>query len=67
MKLITPAIIDIIKGAQGGTWTAGNFYGAAGLAPYHDFDSKIPQEVKDKVTQIDAGLKDGSITTGYGG
>jgi basic membrane protein A len=67
MKLITPGIVDIIKGGQAGTWTAGNFFGAAGLAPYHDFDSKIPQEVKDKITQIDAGLKDGSITTGYGG
>jgi basic membrane protein A len=67
MKLITPGIVDIIKGGQAGTWTAGNFFGAAGLAPYHDFDSKIPQEVKDKISQIDAGLKDGSITTGYGG
>ena len=24
------------------------------------------QEVKDKLAEIDAGLKDGSITTGYG-
>jgi basic membrane protein A len=67
MKLIIPGEVDILTGAEAGTWTAGNFYGAAGLAPYHDFDSKIPQEVKDKITEIDAGLKDGSITTGYGG
>jgi basic membrane protein A len=67
MKLITPSLVDLLTGAQAGTWTAGNYYGAAGLAPYHDFDSKIPQEVKDKITEIDAGLKDGSITTGYGG
>jgi basic membrane protein A len=67
MKLITPGVVSILKDAQAGKWTAGNFYGGAGLAPYHDFDSKIPQEVKDKITQIDAGLKDGSISTGYTG
>lgn len=67
MKLITPGLFDLIKAAKDGTFNAGNAYGAAGLAPYHDFDSVIPQAVKDKITQIANGLKDGSITTGYGG
>ena len=67
MKLITPGLVDVLTAAEDGTWNAGNYYGAAGLAPYHDFDSKIPQDVKDKITEIDTGLKDGSITTGYGG
>ena len=67
MKLITPGLFDLIKGAKAGTFPAGNFYGAAGLAPYHDFDSTIPKAVKDKITEIGAGLLDGSITTGYGG
>jgi basic membrane protein A len=35
------------------------------LAPFHDFDSQIPQEVKDTLAEIDAGLADGSISTGY--
>lgn len=35
-----------------------------GLAPYHDWDSKIPADVKAKVTQAESGLKNGSITTG---
>ncbi len=67
MKLITPGLFDLIKGANAGTFPAGNFYGAAGLAPYHDFDSTIPQAVKDKITEIGKGLLDGSIPTGYGG
>ncbi len=67
MKLITPSVVSLIKDAQNGTWTAGNFYGAAGLASYHDFDSKIPADVKSKIDTIAAGLKDGSITTGYTG
>jgi basic membrane protein A and related proteins len=67
MKLIKPGLVDILKSAQAGTWNAGNYYGAAGLAPYHDFDSKIPAEVKTKIDEIATGLKDGSITTGYTG
>jgi basic membrane protein A len=66
MKLITPGVFDLIKLAQEGSFPAGNFVGAVGLAPFHDFDSQIPQEVKDKLDEIDAGLRDGSITTGYG-
>ena len=65
MKLITPGVFDLIKAAKGGTFPAGNFVGPVGLAPFHDFESKVPQEVKDKLAEIDAGLKDGSISTGY--
>ena len=65
MKLITSSLVTLLKDAQAGTWTAGNYFGAAGLAPFHDFDAKIPAEVKTKINEIDAGLKDGSITTGY--
>ena len=66
MKLITPSVAELIGmyGADG-TMTSGNFFGGAGLAPFHDFEDKIPQEVKDKLAEIDAGLKDGSLTTGY--
>lgn len=36
-----------------------------GLAPYHDWEDKIPQECKDKVAQAQADLVAGKITTGY--
>ncbi len=36
--------------------------GGVGLAPYHDFDSVIPQELKDKIEELKAGIIDGSIT-----
>ena len=66
MKLITPAVAELIqKYAADGTMTSGNFFGGAGLAPFHDFEDKVPQEVKDKLAEIDAGLKDGSLSTGY--
>jgi basic membrane protein A len=46
--------------------TAGNYFGGAALAPFHDFEDKIPQEVKDKLAEIAAALEDGSLSTGYG-
>jgi basic membrane protein A len=67
MKLITPAVFELVQLAQEGNFPSGNYYGAAGLAPYHDFDSVIPQDVKDLIDETSAGLLDGSITTGYGG
>lgn len=63
MKLIGPGVIDAIKSINAGTWKGGNQPGPVGLAPYHDWDSKIPQAVKDKIKQIDKGLQDGTIKT----
>jgi basic membrane protein A len=65
MKLITPGVFTLITLAKDGRFPGGNYYGPVGLAPFHDFDSQIPQEVKDKLAEIDAGLADGSIPTGY--
>jgi basic membrane protein A len=66
MKLITPAVEELIGTVADGSFTGGNYFGGAGLAPFHDFEDVVPQEVKDSLAEIDAGLKDGSITTGYG-
>ncbi len=66
MKLITPSVVELVSTyAKDGSMTGGNVFGGAGLAPFHDFDAKIAQEIKDKLAEIDAGLKDGSIPTGY--
>jgi len=66
MKLITPAVADLIGQAQAGTFKGGNVFGAAGLAPFHDFDSAVPQPLKDMLTAAKAGLDSGIIKTGYG-
>lgn len=65
MKLLTPGVFDLVKLSKDGAFPGGNFIGPVGLAPFHDFDGQISQEIKDKLTEIDAGLKDGSISTGY--
>lgn len=69
-KNVDVAVYNFLKAVTSGSFKAGintaNVQnGGVGLAPYHDWDSKIPQAVKDKVTAALAGLKDGSIATGY--
>lgn len=61
MKLITPAVVDLIKFAHEGSFPGGNYIGEVGLAPFHDFDSKLSQEIKDRLVQIDADLKADTI------
>ncbi|MBE2224257.1 MAG: BMP family ABC transporter substrate-binding protein [Anaerolineae bacterium] len=65
MKLITPGVFELVSLSKDGSLPGGNFFGQTGLAPFHDFEDQIPQEVKDKLAEIEAGLNDGSIETGY--
>jgi basic membrane protein A len=50
---------------KGGVVTATLANGGVGLAPFHDWDSKIPQTVKDKINEAKAALIAGTLTTGY--
>jgi basic membrane protein A and related proteins len=65
MKLITPGVFELIQAAQDGNFPGGNYVGEVGLAPFHDFEDEIPDEVKERLAEIDTGLRDGSIDTGY--
>ncbi len=65
-KEITPSVEELIANAAQGQYESGNYFGGAGLAPFHDFEDQIPQEIKDELAEIQAGLLDGSISTGYG-
>ncbi len=66
MKLITPGVFDLISASVNGDFPAGNFVGDVGLAPFYDFDgSAVTDEIKSTLDEIDAGLRDGSIETGY--
>jgi len=50
---------------EGGIVTATVANGGVGLAPYHDWDSKISQDCKDKVTEAHDGLTAGTVDTGW--
>lgn len=69
-KNVDVAVYEYLKTAKDGTAKAGILTanlsnGGIGLAPYHDWDSKIPQTVKDKVKEASDGLKNGTLSTGY--
>ncbi len=69
MKRVDVSVYTAIKNAVEGTFQGGNvLFEAAnegvGLAPFHDTEDAIPQEVKDKLEEIYQGLADGSITSG---
>ena len=55
----------LLKQVKDGSIKPGNFYGTAGIAPYHDFESKVPADVKTKVEDVVKKLEDGSLATGY--
>jgi len=66
MKLLDHGVADILMAHVDGTLEPGNFYGAAGLADFHDLADFVPDEVKAELEEVAAGLLDGSISTGYG-
>lgn len=57
MKLITSGVVTLVKQAKEGTIQGGNFLGDVGLAPFHDFDSVVPAEVKAELEQLAIDLK----------
>jgi basic membrane protein A len=69
-KNVDVAVYEYLKLVNAGTAKAGVVTaniknGGVGLAPYHDWDSKIPDAVKAKVKEATDALKSGSLTTGY--
>jgi basic membrane protein A and related proteins len=62
---VKSAIADVVHGAfQPGVKTFDITNDGIGLAPYHQWDSKISADIKAKVAAAESGLKNGSITTG---
>jgi len=66
MKEIGQSVYDTIKASESGTFTNTPYIGTlanggVGLAPYHNFDSKIPQDVKDKITSLSNDIISGTL------
>ncbi|GAB4435104.1 MAG: hypothetical protein Fur0044_32390 [Anaerolineae bacterium] len=71
LKKIDVAVYEAVKRMNDGTFEGGtNFVstlenGGVGLAPFYDYDADVPQEVKDALAEIEKGIIDGSISTGW--
>jgi basic membrane protein A and related proteins len=68
LKNMDVAVYDAIKAVQDGTFKGGTYVGTlanngVGLAPYHDFDSKVPQALKDAITQLQKDIIAGTVKT----
>jgi basic membrane protein A len=67
MKQIDISVRDAAVAALGGSFKGGNYVGTlknggVAIAPYHDFDSKIPANVKTDIETIKQGIIDGKIS-----
>jgi basic membrane protein A len=65
-KNLTKSVQEYAEAAASGTFPTGNYIGTlenggTGLAPYHDFDSKIPSKLKSEVDQVKADIISGKI------
>ncbi len=71
MKRLDNSVFGVIKLEQDGAFPGGANYvgtlenGGVGLAPYHDFEGEIPDELTAEVDAIVQGIIDGSIDTGW--
>lgn len=69
MKNMDVAVFDTIESAvndefEGGLYTGTLENEGVGLAPYHEFEEQVPQELKDEVEQLQQDIIDGTVTVG---
>jgi basic membrane protein A len=71
MKRLDNAVFNVVKSLVDGKFAGGTNYvataanGGVGLAPYHDFDTLVPADLKAEVAAIQQGIIDGTIKTGW--
>lgn len=66
LKGIDTAVFDAVKEGKDGKFTSKPFIGTlkndgVAIAPFHDWDSKVPAEVKTKIEELKKQIIDGSL------
>jgi len=66
MKGITTAVSGAVESVPSGSFKGGNYIGTlsnngVGLAPYHDFASKVPASLQAELATIKSGIESGTI------
>ena len=62
MKMITDGVFDLISQSAAGSMPSGNYGGAVGLAPFHDFDSMVSDDIKSMLATLKADLESGAMS-----
>jgi len=71
MKRLDNAVFGVIKNAVEGNFGGGGVYigtlenGGVGLAPFHDLEDQVPDNIKADLEQIQADIIAGKIDTGW--
>ena len=61
-KALSPSVVELIRMFQAGTFPSGNYTGGAALAPFHDFETVVTQEIKAKLAEGEKAYDAGQIT-----
>ncbi len=73
MKRLDNAVFGTIEGLLEGEFAGGSVYlgtlsnSGVGMAPFHDFEGQIPDDIVQELNEITLGIIDGSIDTGWAG
>lgn len=67
LKNMNVSVFETVQSVIDGTFTGGLFVGTlendgVGLAEYHQWEDKIPDELKSRVEELQAGIIDGSVS-----
>jgi basic membrane protein A len=67
MKEIGQAVFDTVKESSEGSFSGTAYVGTlanggVGIAPYHDFDSKVPDDLKAKIEELKTKIASGELT-----
>jgi len=70
LKMMDVAVFDAIKDVQDGTFKGGTYVGTlvnngVDLAPFNDFEDKVPQALKDELEQLKKDIISGAVKTGW--
>jgi hypothetical protein len=71
VKRIDVTVFEAIKAIHEGTFEGGENLigtlenGGVGLAPFHEFEAEVPQQLKDDLAAIEQGLIAGTVSTGW--
>ena len=64
VKDISGSVFNLIELYITGKMPSGIYYGNVLLAPYHDLESEVPQDVKDKIERLTLKIQTGQLQTG---
>jgi basic membrane protein A len=70
MKNMDVAVRDAVAAEYNGEFEGGVYVGTlensgVALGPFHEFEDDLPAGLQDELDEVEAGLIDGSISTGW--